>query len=41
MNHLPRYLDTAGLDSLTAYAVGWIDHPPPTPFAVHHTGGKK
>ena len=41
MHHIPRYLRTTEIDSITAYAIGWTEHKPQTPFAVQNTGGKR
>jgi|GEM_PF-5212318 len=41
MNHTPRYLNQAEVDSITAFAIGWLDELPQTPFVVKNLGGKR
>ncbi|MBT4498619.1 MAG: hypothetical protein HOC74_12900, partial [Gemmatimonadetes bacterium] len=39
MNHLPRYLFEARIDSITAYAIGWLADQPEAPFPIEDAGG--
>ena len=39
MNHLPRYLFEARIDSITAYAIGWLGDRPEAPFPIEDAGG--
>jgi len=38
MNHLPRYLFEARVDSITAYSIGWLRERPEAPFAIENSG---
>ena len=41
MNHTPRYLNQAEVDSITAFAIGWLEDVPEVPFKVKNLGGKR